>query len=151
MNQRTIWIVDAKNSRRGGLRTPRGPHLVLRDEPAIGETVVAKLRARPSRWASEADGAAVIEWVVRLDQPLLGTDNGYGGVVRLWSEEATVRGLGDDSDPHEPRDFTNDVCREILCAIGEWDAASCRVELLDGPEADRSAPQPEPTITITRS
>lgn len=131
---RTIWIVSALGSKRGGLRAPRGPHILLRDEPAAGETIVAKLRARQT-----GDG-----WTLRLDQPLPGVTFGYGGVVRIWSTEATARGLGDDSDPHESRDVTIEWCREILLGIGDWEAASCRVEILDTPD---SPDNPTPALS----
>jgi hypothetical protein len=120
MIERTIWIV-ASGTRHTGLHTIVAPHLALRDTPVVGETIVAILRAR----------LFANRWTVQLAQNLPGCTFGYGGVVRLHSAQAYARGLGDDSDAPEPQDITEELCRAILLGGCPWEAAPCRVELLD--------------------
>lgn len=114
---KTIWVIDAANSTRGGLHTPSGPHLVIRDEPKVGETVVAKLLAFPIAWG---DGGTVTEYSVHC----------YGAgeaAIRLQSRPGHTRQLGDDGDSSKTRDITAEVCHEILCQSGECFCASVSV------------------------
>lgn len=136
---RTIWVVDAKTSRRRGL--PAGPHLLLRDEPDVGETIVAKLSARPLAWRCDDEPIAYAVTPVSL--------GAAASPIRIWARTAVVRGFGDDSDAPEPRDISAEILAEILFGLGEWEGASVEVRAArDAEAAAIEVPAPRMHVAI---
>ena len=127
---RTIWIVDAPGAvSRSYLHTPAGPHLLIKNEPRPGETIVARIRVRPIRWEDPtSEESMVTAWHASLVQ-----DAQWSPSVRLIRRPAYGRQLGDDSDAPEEEDITAELLGEILSGV-EWETASVRAEMVpDGP------------------